>query len=360
MRHFFFTFIFGAFMVFAACKDDAPGSFYVSVQVSPDSAGSVTFDRGPHVEGTEITLTAVANDNYELFAWKHLRDGDTSNPLKVVMNSNLNTVAIFLFVDNDNDGVGDSDDVCLNTPYGESVDVQGCSASQIDSDNDGISDKIDQCPGTIFGEEVDEMGCEDTDGDGLSNLVDVCPNTPEEEIVNINDFGCHIYIGAYREGGVVFYVDETNEHGLVSDIQNLGDVGIVWGCYGREIYHSKGIAIGTGAQNTLDILADCNEDSTAAFYAANSVAQGYNDWFLPSYDELDKMHCLFEVIDSVANLNGGKNFVFGDNYGYWSSTQDNENFAFYQDFTSGGNCTNSPESYPKRYLNFSVRAIRDF
>ena len=72
------------------------------------------------------------------------------------------------------------------------------------------------------------------------------------------------------------------------------------------------------------------------------------------------MHCLFEVIDSVANLNGGKNFVFGDNYGYWSSTQDNENFAFYQDFTSGGNCTNSPESYPKRYLNFSVRAIRDF
>ena len=73
MKHFFFTFIFGAFMIFSACKDDAPGSFYVSVQVSPDSAGSVIFNRGPHVEGTEITLTAVANDNYELFAWKHLK-----------------------------------------------------------------------------------------------------------------------------------------------------------------------------------------------------------------------------------------------------------------------------------------------
>ena len=360
MKHFFFTLIFGIFLVFSSCNDDLPGSFYVSVQVSPDSAGSVIFNRGPHVEGTEITLTAVANDNYELFAWNHLRDGERLNPLTVVMNSNLNTVAIFLFIDNDKDGVGDSDDVCLNTPYGESVNVQGCSASQLDEDNDGVSDDLDQCPGTIFGEEVDEMGCGDTDGDGLSNLVDQCPYTQEAEIDNVNDSGCHIFIGAYREGGVVFYVDETNEHGLVSDIQNLGNVGIVWGCYGLEVDHSDGIAIGTGAQNTLAILADCSEDSTAAFYAANSVSQGYNDWFLPSHDELDQMHCLFEVIDSVATLNGGKNFIFDNHYGYWSSTQDDENFAYYQDFRSGSNCTNSPESYPKRYLYLSVRAARAF
>jgi hypothetical protein len=81
---------------------------------------------------------------------------------------------------------------------------------------------------------------------------------------------------------------------------------------------------------------------------------------LPSYDELDKMHCLSEVIDSVAALNGGKDFIFDDHYGYWSSTQNEENYAYFQDFTSGGSCTNSPESYPKRYLYFSVRAARAF
>ena len=137
-------------------------------------------------------------------------------------------------------------------------------------------------------------------------------------------------------------------------------MGIVWGCYGLEVDHSDGIAIGTGAQNTLAILADCSEDSTAAFYASNSVSQGYNDWFLPSHDELDQMHCLSEVIDSVATLNGGKNFIFDNHYGYWSSTQDDENFAYYQDFRSGSNCTNSPESYPKRYIYLSVRAARAF
>ncbi len=361
MKYLFLTSSFYLFMVLSGCRDDAvPGSFYLSVQVSPDSAGSVIFNKGPHLEGTEIILNAVANDNYEFFAWNHLRDDGALNPLPVTMNSNLNTVAIFLFLDNDNDGLGDSDDVCLNTPYGESVNAEGCSASQLDGDNDGVSDALDQCPDTILGEEVDEMGCGDTDGDGLSNLVDICPNTPEAEIGNINNHGCHIFLGSYREGGVVFYLDETNEHGLVSDIQNLGEVGIVWGCYGTEIYNSNGTSIGTGAQNTLDILAYCNEDSTAAFYAANSVSQGYDDWFLPSHDELDKMHCLSQVIDSISALNGGEDFVFDDHYGYWSSTQDDENFAYFQDFKSGGNCTNSPESYPKRYLYLSVRAVRAF
>ena len=360
MKHLFFSSLLCAFVFFSACKDDTPGSFGISVQISPDSSGTVIFNEGPHIEGTEIILTAVANKNYEFFAWNHLIDGDTINPLPVVMNSSLTTVAVFLFIDDDKDGVGDDDDVCLNTPSGETVDALGCSTSQLDGDNDGISDALDQCPETRSGDEVDETGCGDTDGDGVSNLIDICPETPEAEIGNVNDLGCHIFIGSYREGGVVFYVDETNEHGLVSDIQNLSEVGIVWGCWGTEVYHADGTAIGTGAQNTLDILAECTEDSTAAYYATNSVAQGYDDWFLPSYDELDKMHCLSEVIDSVAALNGGKDFIFDDHYGYWSSTQYDEEYAYFQDFTSGGNCTNSPESYPKRYLYLSVRTARAF
>ena len=140
MKHFFFLSFLCAFLAFSACQDDTPGSFGISVQIYPDSAGSVIFNEGPHIEGTEIILTAVANQNYVFSRWNHLIDGDTVNPLSVIMNSDLTTVAVFLYVDDDKDGVGIEDDDCLNTPPGDSVNAQGCSTSQLDSDNDGVSD----------------------------------------------------------------------------------------------------------------------------------------------------------------------------------------------------------------------------
>ena len=164
MKHFFFSSLLCAFLAFSACQDDTPGSFGISVQIYPDSAGSVIFNEGPHIEGTEIIMTAVANQNYVFSRWNHLIDGDTVNPLSVVMNSDLTTVAVFLYVDDDKDGVGIEEDDCLNTPSGESVNAQGCSTSQLDGDNDGVSDALDQCPSTPAGDEVDETGCEDTDG----------------------------------------------------------------------------------------------------------------------------------------------------------------------------------------------------
>ena len=48
--------------------------------------------------------------------------------------------------DSDNDGVGDNSDDCPATPAGETVDMNGCSASQRDSDGDGVSDAEDAFP----------------------------------------------------------------------------------------------------------------------------------------------------------------------------------------------------------------------
>jgi hypothetical protein len=61
--------------------------------------------------------------------------------------------------DSDGDGVDDAVDLCANTPMGEAVDGNGCSASQLDSDSDGVSDADDQCPGTPSGTAVDNNGC---------------------------------------------------------------------------------------------------------------------------------------------------------------------------------------------------------
>ena len=94
--------------------------------------------------------------------------------------------------DADGDGVKDNLDKCPNTPPGEKVDANGCSAAQLDADADGVPDGVDKCPNTPKGEQVDSSGCSasqrDTDGDGVKDGVDKCPNTPKGEPVDAD--GC--------------------------------------------------------------------------------------------------------------------------------------------------------------------------
>ena len=94
--------------------------------------------------------------------------------------------------DSDGDGVPDSQDQCPDTPLGESVYEDGCSASQRDFDGDGVSDDIDLCPFTPAGADVDANGCsaseKDSDDDGVTDDLDLCPNTPAGESVDAN--GC--------------------------------------------------------------------------------------------------------------------------------------------------------------------------
>ncbi|WP_115878003.1 reprolysin-like metallopeptidase [Lutibacter oceani] len=95
-------------------------------------------------------------------------------------------------IDDDNDGIMNDEDVCSDTPEGETVNENGCSQSQLDDDNDGVMNDKDLCPVTPTGETVNENGCSqsqiDDDKDGVMNDKDLCPETPEGETVNEN--GC--------------------------------------------------------------------------------------------------------------------------------------------------------------------------
>ena len=96
-----------------------------------------------------------------------------------------------------------------------------------------------------------------------------------------------IHPGELAHGGRVFYADETGQHGMVVALEY---VEIQWGCYGTSISGADGQAIGTGYQNTLDIVAGCSDPNTAAFMALNSTDEGYTDWYLPSFDELMEIY----------------------------------------------------------------------
>ena len=95
-----------------------------------------------------------------------------------------------------------------------------------------------------------------------------------------------------------------------------------------------------GEVNTVIIVTSQGQGSYAAKICADLVAYGYDDWYLPSKDELNAIY---------QNKNEIKGF--SDTY-YWSSTEYNETDAWGQDFTNG-----SQVSYAK-YPTSRVRCVR--
>lgn len=158
-----------------------------------------------------------------------------------------------------------------------------------------------------------------------------------------------IWIGDFHQGGVVFYLDGSGG-GMVCAVSDQSS-GAEWGCYGTQISGAEGTAIGTGAQNTIDIEAGCTTAGTAADICANLSLNGYTDWFLPSKDELNQMYNNRYIINATAIANGGSSFVGAY---YWSSSEKHSNTAWVQIFTY------FYQIWSNKYNANRVRAVRAF
>ena len=159
-------------------------------------------------------------------------------------------------------------------------------------------------------------------------------------------------IGANYKGGKVAYIlvngdpgyDPNTPHGLIAATSDQSGW-CQWGCFQTNFPGAHGSALGTGNQNTIDIMAGCVTAGIAARLCGDLVINKcYDDWYLPSKDELNKLY-----INRVAI----GNFAVDD---YWSSTTDNTLFmyAWTQYFGSGAVYNTL------RYNNYRVRAVRNF
>ena len=166
-------------------------------------------------------------------------------------------------------------------------------------------------------------------GTGYGNLVKFNTLTPP------------FTVGQSYGGGIIFYIDGTGQHGLIAAISDQSS-GMQWGCYGNSIPGTS-TEIGMGQDNTTAIVNGCSTAGIAARICDNLVLNGYNDWFLPSKDEMNQMYLHKTVI-------GG----FASNLPYWSSSEYSANYAWNQLFSDGFQC------YSPKGLLYSVRAVRAF
>ena len=151
-------------------------------------------------------------------------------------------------------------------------------------------------------------------------------------------------VGQEHEGGIIFYIDSSGEHGLIAARVDQGQA--EWGCQTVKISGADGIVIGTGKQNTIDIINGCTINQIAARLCSDLVLDGYDDWYLPSKDELYQLYLRKEIVGNFVN----------DGYApYWSSTEYEIHDAAWRQLFGY-----SEQTIYDKYNIYNVRAIRKF
>jgi hypothetical protein len=118
-------------------------------------------------------------------------------------------------------------------------------------------------------------------------------------------------LGDHNSGGIIFYLDQTGEHGKVCAAEDQNS-----------------------NSNWIDANTSCNY----------SNLNGYNDWYLPTQDDLERMY---------QKLHKNGIGAFATTY-YWSSSEYNSANVWIQSFNSGSQFVSSKSKI------YHVRAVRTF
>ncbi len=150
------------------------------------------------------------------------------------------------------------------------------------------------------------------------------------------------YIGKVFEGGIILYLDSTKQHGLIVAPHDQSTAA-QWGFFKEQVgaYDKK---IGTGNRNTNIIAKNSNDSTIAANICYNLILNGYDDWFLPSIEELKLLYFHFKS-------KGLGNFISSQ---YWSSSETDFNNAWIMNFALGADIENNGNK------SYAVRAVRYF
>lgn len=121
-------------------------------------------------------------------------------------------------------------------------------------------------------------------------------------------------IGSIIEGGLLFYIDQSGQHGLVADLQDL----------------------------------ELSSWSGAISSASISTSNNFDDWYLPNIEDLNLMYNTIGLSGNKGNIGG-----FVDN-NYWSSDLTDGGGGVLFNFSDGSYFETDPD------FTYNIRAIRAF
>ena len=160
---------------------------------------------------------------------------------------------------------------------------------------------------------------------------------------------CGLSIGDTYQGGIIFYLDASGCHGLISAPSDQSS-GIPWYNGSYTVTNAVRDGIGAGEFNTERIIANQATGAYAAQICANYQGGNYGDWYLPSKYELNLMYLNIGQGNALGlgNVGGFANFY------YWSSTEVGNDVAWGQYFNDGF------QGSPNKFNLYYVRAVRAF
>ena len=125
---------------------------------------------------------------------------------------------------------------------------------------------------------------------GTNVTVTGIGTTASPYVVNATSGGSTLAIGDSYQGGIIFWLDATGQHGLIAATEDQS-TGIQWYNGTYRYTGTTGNGLYAGAMNTAMIVATQMADNQTGNFAAKVCAdyQGgaYGDWYLPSSYELN-------------------------------------------------------------------------
>ena len=134
------------------------------------------------------------------------------------------------------------------------------------------------------------------------------------------------FIGEHFGGGIIFYLDKSGNHGLIVTAADFEEPAS-WS-FKDTLNGAKDTALGAGVVNTNRIVKTQGFPESEAFsYAALECLElnqnGYQDWYLPSLNELNLMYQNKTIIGGFLS------------FSYWSSSESGATKAWFKNFTNG-------------------------
>lgn len=157
---------------------------------------------------------------------------------------------------------------------------------------------------------------------------------------------CLVGVSENIEGGIVIIADSNFKHGVVMSKVDAAPAQFVDGGMGIQFFNNLigASSLDDGIFNTNKLLA-YSPNAGAAAVCATFVNSGFDDWYLPSKNELIEMRKLQDITHNGLRYNGK----------YWSSTEFSNNGAWIVSFGFG-----SAPSVVLKNEAANIRPVRRF